>query len=72
MPREKENFRDTLCSLQERFPGRETISRAEAAQVLGVAPNTMISRTNIKAGFPIKRLGRRWVVPVVGLARWLS
>ena len=41
LPREKECYRDTLCRLDEHFPGRELITTKEAAQWLGIDPRTV-------------------------------
>lgn len=69
--REKENFREQLQRLMDRYPGREVIDIKEAADMLGVHPRTL--RTD--DSFPQRKIGGKTgpvVVPLVGLARWLS
>ena len=41
MPREKECYRDNLQRLDERFPGKETLSMTEAASYIGISKTTM-------------------------------
>lgn len=72
MPREKEGYRDVLERLLERFPGRETISIAEASAYLGVWRGTLLS----DGAFPAKRVGGnkhsgRIIIPLPLLARWM-
>ncbi len=71
MPREKEGFRDQLQRLMERYPGREVIYIQEAATLLGVCVRTLREDKT----FPQKKTGGRTgkvLVPLVGLARWMS
>lgn len=68
MPREKEDFRENLARLTERFPGREAISIQEAAPILGRCVRTLVDDKK----FPKIKIGSSWSVPLVGLARWLS
>lgn len=67
MGREKEDFRDNLARICERFTG-ELITLKEASEYIGV------SLRNIQADktFPAKKVGGRYYVTVVALARWLS
>jgi hypothetical protein len=66
--REKENFRDVLEGLRERFPDREAISIAEASKLIGAHRQTLLGTK----GFPCQRAGNKYVIPIVALARWLS
>lgn len=68
MSREKEDFRENLARLTERFPGREAISIQEAAPVVG----RCVKMLSYDKSFPKRKVGNRWSVPLVGLARWLS
>ena len=63
MPREKEDFRDNLDRLEEKFPGREYISAKEAAEFLGLDIRT------VRKHFPIKP---RWGITKVALAKAIS
>lgn len=66
--REKEDFRENLARLYERFPGREAITIPEAAPLFNAKPERLRNDKN----FPKKKLLGRYVVPLVGLARWMS
>lgn len=68
MPREKEDFREALARLTERFPGREAISIKEAAPLV----NRCEKALRYAPDFPKRKIGNIWYVPLVGLARWLS
>ena len=68
MPREKEGYRELYASLRERFPGRESISIAEATTLLGVHRATIANDNT----FPKVRVGRKIIIPLVQLARWMS
>lgn len=67
MPREKENYRDNLERICERFKG-ELITLKEASDYIGVSlRNIQTDKT-----FPMKKVGGRYYVTVVALAKWLS
>lgn len=65
---EKETYYPALAELKEAFPGRPLLSRQEAARYLRVDPRTL-SRCK---DFPLKKIGGRYVVSVVALARWMA
>lgn len=44
MSREKQGYRDTLLSLNEMFPDKGTLNRAEVAKFLGVHRTTVYRR----------------------------
>ena len=67
MGREKEDFRDNLARICERFTG-ELITLKEAAEFLGIDFRGL----QTDKSFPIKKVGGRYYVTVVALARWLS
>ena len=48
MAREKEDFRDNLCRIDEHFPGRELLTTKEVAVWLGIDPRTVIKMMNGK------------------------
>lgn len=68
MPREKEDYRENLARLTERFPGRDTITITEAAALLGRCARTIRESKSI----PKVKMEREYLIPLVGLARWLS
>ena len=72
MPREKEDFREILQNLRDRFPGREAVFLKEAAEILGVSYRVLVNNKN----FPKKKIGggktSQYVVSLVGFARWMS
>lgn len=68
---EKNDFRDNLQRLSERFPDKEIIPLKEVSEFLGCDPRTLLSDSK----FPRKSFGtnrKTYFVPIVGLARWLS
>lgn len=66
---EKELMYVHLAELRERF-GEDTvmISLAEAARYLRMAPRTLLEDSK----FPKRHIGKRDLVPLINLARWLS
>ena len=43
----------------------------QAAEVMQISRPTMLNLVN-KSGFPSSRVGRRWMIPVDELQRWLG
>jgi len=68
MPREKEGFRDQLAVLRERFPDVEAIDIKTCESILTCDRRTLFNDKT----FPAKKVGGKFVVPIVGLARWLT
>ena len=68
MAREKPEFREQLERLSQRYPGREMIEVKEAAAVIGCDFRTLVR----DEAFPTRKLGTRYVVPLVGMARWMA
>lgn len=69
MPREREDYSGNLDLLLKKLGADTvTVSIDVAARVVGVDKRTLIADKT----FPLKRAGRNYRVPVVGLARWLS
>lgn len=68
MSREKEDYRTNLERLREIFVGRDVISCTQAAKYLGVDARTLKSDKK----FPVKSVNKKYIVPLTGLASWLS
>lgn len=67
--REKECFRDWLVELHGAFGDDVAlIPVSKVAKYLKKDYRTLIADKS----FPVKRIGGRFEVPIVGLARWLS
>lgn len=67
MASEKADFRDNLVRITERF-STELIRVKEVATFLGVDAKSL----NNDKTFPQKKVGGRWYVSAVALARWMS
>lgn len=67
MPRERESFRDQLQVLQTKFPGQEVLTMDQSCQLLGLDKDALIHDRD----FPAKKVGRRYIIPMVPLARWM-
>lgn len=67
MPREKEGFRDQYQTLSERFQGREAITLNESCEILGLDRKALLGSKD----FPARKVGKRYIVPLVALARWM-
>lgn len=65
---ERETYREILTRLGERFPGREAITIAETAALLGRCSRTVRDDKTL----PKVKVCRGYLVPLVSLARWLS
>jgi hypothetical protein len=68
MPLEKEDFRDNLQRVTEAFPAAELIPAKDAAGWLGISVRALYG---VKST-PCKRVGGRYYVTAVALARWMS
>lgn len=68
MPIEKEDYRLNLERLLDRFGRREAISLKEAAEYLSCDPRSLRKAERL----PMRKLGRRVLIPLTGFARWLS
>lgn len=67
MPREKEGFREQLESLVSRFPGKEAVSLETCCELLDTDRRILLNDKT----FPAKKVGGKYLIPLVGLARWL-
>lgn len=68
MSRESETFRDQLQSLREQFVGQEVLTKDQSCKLLGLDWDALIHDKN----FPAKKVGKRYIIPIVSLARWMS
>ena len=68
MSKEKVDYRDNLEMLQAMFPGKMTISIQEACSLLNREKRSLLGDRS----FPAQKVGGRYAVPIVGLARYLS
>lgn len=50
---------------------RLALNAAEAAEMLGVSLPTLRQLTH-RTDFPAVKLGRRYIIPLAGLQRWLD
>ena len=67
MPREREGWREQYEVLARRFPGREAIGIAEAAELLDCDRRTLLRDRD----FPAKRIGNKYSIALAALARWM-
>lgn len=73
MSKEREGFREQLARLDEKYPGKETLTMKEVHEVTGLHRDTLIKSD----GFPLRKMGGSgrncgvYIVPKVALARWL-
>lgn len=51
---------------------RATITVEEAAIVLGLSRGAAYMQARSGESFPVKRIGKRWLVPVPALIAWLG
>jgi hypothetical protein len=64
---EKKDFRDNLERIAARF-GKELLSVREVADFLGIG----IKNLNHDRTFPQKKVGGRYYITAVALAKWMS
>ncbi|WP_312611331.1 helix-turn-helix domain-containing protein [Oscillibacter sp.] len=66
--REKAGFRDQYQTLRERFADREVITIEESSALLGLDRRVLLNNGE----FPAKKVGKKYIIPLVALARWMS
>lgn len=66
--RVKEDYYDNLQRITEKFGGVELIPIKQAAEYLGVGERLLKESRD----FPLKKVGGRYYVTAVALARWMS
>lgn len=67
MARERESFRDQLAALQARFPEQEVLTMDQSCKLLGLDRDALLADRD----FPRKKVGKRYIIPIVPLARWM-
>lgn len=67
--KENKNFRETLATLKERFPGKDSIDGSELAKYLGKSPPTIYESLR-KGELPGKKVGKNYVTTLIQLAHW--
>lgn len=67
MSRERECFRDQLQVLQQKFEGQEVLTMDQSCQLLGLDRDALLHDKD----FPAKKVGKRYIIPIVPLARWM-
>lgn len=67
-------FRDTLALIGDAFPGKISLTPVEASRITGMSPRQMQSAAKrTRNAFPLVYInGKKSVVPVVPLAKWLT
>ena len=68
MAREKEDFRENLRIIYERFGESQLIPFRKVAEFCGTDYRLLQNDKD----FPLKKVAGRYFVPAVSLARWLS
>lgn len=68
MAREKENYRENLRLITERFGDVQLIPLKQVAEYCGADVRTLQKDKEL----PVKKIVGRYYVPAVGLASWLS
>lgn len=68
MAREKVDYRDNLELLREMFPGQITITIQDACALLNRDKRSLLGDRS----FPAQKVGGRYAVSIVGLAKYLS
>lgn len=71
---EKQGYRANLEVLLSRFPGRVSITPAEAATAMNANIKTIYAAlSRVSNPLPSKSLGtKKTVIPIADLARWMS
>lgn len=67
MPREKDGFREQLELLQGLFPGVAAVDIKTCETLTGCERHTLMNDKT----FPAKKVGGKYIVPLVALARWM-
>lgn len=68
MAREKEDYQKNLLEIKDRFGEIQLLPLLQVASFCGMDYRTLLKDD----AFPVKKVGGRFYVPAVGLARWLS
>ena len=65
---EKKDYRINLEQLLKDFPEQRELNMKEAEKYLRKNRRTLLKDSS----FPIKKLGNTYLIPLTGLARWMS
>ncbi len=58
----------TNCNpYRQKFPEQEVLSKDQACKLLGLDWDALVHND----GFPAKKVGKRYIIPIVPLARWM-
>lgn len=68
MPREKELYRDNLERLRELYPDKEVLTMGETCKLLRLDRRTLLQDRKC----PAKKIGGKYIVPIVKLANYMS
>lgn len=68
MAREKTDYRTTLELLQTMYPGKMTLTIAEACEVCGRCRKTLLK----DRAFPARLVGGKYAINITALARYMS
>ncbi len=68
MARESADYRDNLEMLREMFPGKAAITLQAASDLICRDKRSLLG----DKAFPTQKVGNRYIVPIVGLAKYLS
>jgi len=68
MAKERADYHDNLEMLRELYPGKVSITIKEACALMDRDRRTLLK----DRGFPAQLLGGQYIVPLVGLAKYLS
>lgn len=71
---EKEGYRENLAFLMQMHPGKTVLTVKEAAETLGSSTAAVYDTLHRRKNpLPFQRLaGNKILIPITGLARWLS
>lgn len=67
--KETQNFRETLASLRERFPSKDSINAKELARYLGQSEPKTCSAIK-KGTLPGRKVGHTYIITLNQLAHW--
>lgn len=69
----KTGYDENLALIRELYPGRAMLSVKECAGLLGMSEKSIYEiAKRVKKPLPIKKFGGKVLVPVSGLATWMS
>jgi len=60
-----------VIKLEQKRIERLAYTLTEAAEAMGIGRNSMLKVVNMQ-GFPSTKVGRRWLIPIEPLKKWLE